>query len=65
MKQFEFREAKPVWAKEKEREMNFSLIMRAVVARGEKTLLDITGHSDYQICINGCFFAHGPARAGH
>ena len=61
---YAFRSALPVWEQGKENEMNYSLIFRAKVTKGEKEL-HITSRSKYQIFVNGSFFAEGPARAGH
>ena len=60
-----FRKAVPVWEKNKEKEMNHSLVFRAVTAKGRKYVLRIAAHSRYQIFINGEFAAAGPARAAH
>ncbi|MBQ6021044.1 MAG: hypothetical protein IJL26_12805 [Clostridia bacterium] len=65
MEQFDFFEAKPVWAEDKEKEMNYSLLLRAELPACRGTRLRIAGHSDYQIFVNGEFVAQGPARAGH
>lgn len=65
MQTFSFRQAKPVWAEGLEQEMNVSLTLRAVLPAGIPATLYITGHSAYQIFLNGRFFAQGPARAGH
>ena len=65
MKQFAFKSAKPVWAQGREREKNLSLILRAVLPADIPAELYITGHTGYQIFLNGRFLAQGPARAGH
>ena len=64
MKKFEFKAAKPVWAKGREDEKNYSVIVRAVIPKGDAKL-SVAGHSDYQVIINGKFFSQGPARTGH
>lgn len=67
MKDF-FQQARPVWAKERSREMNVSLgFYGSFPAAGEKdqTILKITGASLYRIFLNGTFVGHGPARAAH
>ncbi len=63
-KKYVFDEAKPVWEQGKETEMNYSLVFRAKVRKGKKELR-VTGHTKYQIFVNGKFFAEGPARAAH
>lgn len=62
---YQFDKARPVWAAGKEKEMNYSLLLRAVITGGAPVSLRATGHSDYQIFVNGEFVAQGPARAGH
>ena len=64
MKKFEFKKAKPVWAKGREEEKNYSVIVRSVLPKGEAKL-SAAGHSDFQVIINGKFFSQGPARTGH
>ena len=64
MQSYTFLKAQPVWAKDREREKNLTLVFRAELPAAA-AVLRITGHSDYQIFINGDFFAQGPARAGH
>lgn len=65
MKNDFFGTAVPVWEKDKETEMNYSLVFTAVIGGSEPVKLVIAAHSRYQIFINGRFFAAGPARAGH
>ena len=65
MKDFRFTAAKPVWIKDRETQMNASLLLRAVLPRESGAVLRIAAHSRYQIFINGAFFADGPARAAH
>ncbi|MBQ6165161.1 MAG: hypothetical protein IJK23_11865 [Clostridia bacterium] len=65
MKPYAFSKATPVWAKDKEKEMNYSLLLRAQLPARRAAVLRIAGHSDYQIFLNGEFVAQGPARAGH
>ena len=64
MKKFEFEKAAPVWIKGKEKEMNVSLCLSAVFS-ADSAVLNITGHSLYQVFLNGRLIAEGPARAGH
>ncbi|MBQ7698885.1 MAG: hypothetical protein IJT49_00915 [Clostridia bacterium] len=63
MKNFTFKKARPVWIAGEEKEMNVSLFMTAKC--GKDARLDITGHSVYQVFVNGRLAADGPARAGH
>ncbi|MBR5428855.1 MAG: hypothetical protein IK118_10935 [Clostridia bacterium] len=65
MKPYAFSKATPVWAKDKEKEMNYSLLLRAELPARRAAVLRVAGHSDYQIFLNGEFVAQGPARAGH
>ncbi len=65
MKPYAFSKATPVWAKDKEKEMNYSLLLRVQLPARRAAVLRIAGHSDYQIFLNGEFVAQGPARAGH
>ncbi len=65
MQSFKFRQALPVWGEGLEKEMNISVVLRAVLPKGGAPVLYVAGHSDYQIFVNGIFFAQGPARAGH
>ena len=65
MTEFSFRQALPVWEENRETEMNRSLVFRAALPRGGAPVLYVTGHTVYQIFVNGRFFAQGPARAGH
>jgi len=62
---FSFIKAKPVWAENKTEEMNLSFVFRAVLDKNITAKLNVAGHSDYQIFINGGFVAQGPARSGH
>ena len=63
MKKFTFKKASPVWITGEEKEMNVSLVLKAKC--GKDARLDITGHSVYQVFVNGRLAADGPARAGH
>ena len=60
-----FIQACPVWEKGMQKEMNHSLMFRAVVTKSDNVRLRLAAHSRYQIFVNGEFFAAGPARAGH
>ncbi|MFC1558533.1 hypothetical protein ACFL40_04170 [candidate division KSB1 bacterium] len=63
----QFRSAKPVWIKGKEKEMNFSAGFRAVfdAPKDNKIILRTAGSSAYRIYINGEFSGYGPARGPH
>lgn len=63
MKSYTFRKAVPVWIPGLENEMNVNLLMTSKT--GADARLHITGHSKYQVFVNGVLAADGPARAGH
>ena len=65
MTPYSFAQAKPVWLKGRETEMNVTLILKAVLPRGEGFLLRLAAHTRYRVLVNGVFFADGPARAAH
>lgn len=58
-----FFKAIPVFAKGKEKELNYQLILRATVADLRETTLSITACSFYRLTVNGRFVSFGPARA--
>ena len=64
-----FAEAKPVWAKGREKEMNVTLRFSGSFALkgGERVVLRATGCSLYRVLLNGRFAGYGPARGpkGH
>jgi hypothetical protein len=60
-----FIEAKPVWAYDRETEMNLWLSFRVIAHGAEKTVLRLTGSSAYEVKVNGNFIAFGPARCAH
>lgn len=64
MRTFEFQRAVPIWAKEREREMNCELTFRAAIS-GAEAVLRLTASSIYRVWVNGVFVAAGPARAAH
>ena len=64
MKTFDFQRAVPIWAKEREREMNCELAFRAAIS-GAEAVLRLTASSIYRVWMNGEFVAAGPARAAH
>ncbi len=65
MKPYTFKNALAVWEKDKDREMNYNLIFRSVVEKGDDVIVALTASSMYQLFVNGKFVAEGPARAGH
>ena len=58
-----FQKAIPVFAEGKEKEMNYQLILRALVDDLTDTKLAITAFSFYRLTVNGRFVSFGPARA--
>lgn len=64
MDSYEFKEARPVWADGREREMNCELAFRAVLPAGEIELA-LAASSVYRLWINGKFICAGPARTAH
>lgn len=67
MENARFKEALPVWAKGKEREMNESMgfFLQFPMPQNAAAVLTVTGASVYRVFLNGEFLAHGPARAAH
>ncbi len=59
-----FRAAKPIWPKDREREMNLLVGFRAVIEppAGEKVVLRVAAATIYRAWINGQFLGCGPAR---
>lgn len=62
MKNMFFCSALPVFEKNKEEEMNHSIILRGAVPSLVGAKLYITAASFYRLCINGIFVSFGPAR---
>lgn len=62
-----FRSAKPIWLKDREKEMNLLVGFRAVieVPAGEKAVLRVAGATIYRASLNGEFLGCGPARGPH
>lgn len=60
-----FKKAQPVWAENRENEMNVTLIFTAFCPKSDQAVLSITGSSYYNVYVNGEFLAVGPARAAH
>ncbi len=65
IEKIEFAHALPVWQAGMEKEMNHSLLFRAVLPARTEAVLRIAGHTRFQVRVNGRFLAAGPARAGH
>jgi len=68
----EFRSAKPVWPKDREKEMNLSVAFRAdfrspaaVSDQKAATVLRVAGSTIYRAYVNGEFLGCGPARGPH
>lgn len=59
-----FQLAKPIWAVDREREMNCELAFRVALPK-EKIILRLAASTIYRIWVNGIFVAFGPARAAH
>ncbi len=57
-----FKQAKPVFAAGKKRELNYTLLLRACAEDLRGTTLYITAASFYRLTVNGRFVAFGPAR---
>jgi alpha-L-rhamnosidase len=62
-----FRAAKPIWPKDREREMNLLVGFRAVIEppAGENVVLQVAAATIYRAWINGQFLGCGPARGPH
>ena len=57
-----FKKAVPIFAKGKEEELNYQLVLRAEQYSIAGTVLYITAASFYRVWVNGKFVAFGPAR---
>ena len=57
-----FKQATPVFAAGKEKELNYTLLLRARAEDLRGTKLYITAASFYRLSVNGRFLAFGPAR---
>lgn len=64
-KLFKFKEAVPVWAKDREEEMNLWLDFVFKTKKLSDCSVCVTGSSAYNIIINGEFVSFGPARCAH
>ena len=62
-----FASAKPIWLKDREKEMNLLVGFRATfdAAAGEKAVLRVAAATIYRAWINGEFLGSGPARGPH
>lgn len=59
-----FLEARPVWVKGKETEVNCRVQFKAICEKSDNTQVKIATSGVYQLWINGEFISYGPARAG-
>ena len=57
-----FKQAIPVFAEGKDRDMNYSLVLRAETEDLRGCTLYVTAFSFYRLTVNGSFVAFGPAR---
>ena len=64
-KEYRFVKAKPVWATNREYEMNLWLDFKCNLTNASNCFLNLTGSSAYQILVNNNFVAFGPARCAH
>lgn len=64
MKTFQFKKARPAWAKARALEKNCELAFRASLPPGDCKIF-LAASSIYRIWVNGVFAAAGPARAAH
>lgn len=65
MYRYEFKAAKPIWAKGRQTEINLHLGFAATIPAAEKATLAIAAQCVYRLFVNGKFVAFGPARACH
>ncbi len=59
-----FLNAKPVWVKDKQQEVNCRVQFKTVCEKAENAKIHIATSGVYQLWINGEFVSYGPARAG-
>ncbi|MBR5280614.1 MAG: hypothetical protein IKU26_06595 [Clostridia bacterium] len=62
---YHFTAAKPVWAKDRSREMNVNLLFAGTLPKMPKATLAITAACSYVAYLNGAFLCAGPARTAH
>lgn len=60
-----FKKAKPIWVKDKSKEMNTYAVFRTVITAEEGATLHITGTAFYRIYANQTFVGAGPARTAY
>lgn len=71
MKKYQFQKALPIWAVNREKEMNCELAFRMVLPKvslaqnNNKITLALAASTVYRVWVNGNFAAAGPARAAH
>jgi len=60
-----FRKANPIWAKDRETEMNIHLGFKTILdnPRGESVVIKLSAVTMYRLYINNNFISFGPARA--
>ena len=58
-----FLKAKPMWAKNEAKTMNYHLVLRASVEEIKNTVIYVTAAYTYRLSVNGEFVFYGPARA--
>ncbi len=59
-----FINAKPIWIKNKEQEVNCRVQFKAICPKADNADIHIATSGVYQLWINGKFVSYGPARAG-
>lgn len=59
-----FKSAKPIWAKDAEKEINLRLQFKTIIPCVEYCIAKIATSGIYQLFVNGKFVCYGPARAG-
>ena len=59
-----FFDAKPIWIKDRQQEVNCRAQFKAVCPQRESAVIHIATSCIYQLYINGEFVSYGPARAG-
>lgn len=59
-----FVKAKPVWIKDKEREVNCRVQFKTLCDKKDNIIIHIATSGVYQLYVNGRFVSYGPARAG-
>ena len=62
---FSFIKAVPVWADNREREMNLTLLFSIKTPWIQAPVLRLAASCSYMLFINGTFISTGPARCAH